>query len=307
MRRLVDRYGLDLVEFPNWEGLGVEYALRKSAPLVVRISTTSEESAAIDGGRRSRASRWDARRETWLSRRADTLITHSDAHRRRVAGEIEVDARRIEVVHLGVPAFPDFQRPPRRGDDLTVVYLGRMERRKGTLDLLHAIPEIIREVPEARFVLIGADRPHCPGGRTHVAYADEELPVEARARVRFTGRLPDEEVNRWLQTADLFVAPSLYESFGLIFLEAMRWGTPVVGTRAGAIPEVVTDGETGVLVGPESPDELAGAIVSLLRDEDRRRRLGEAARKRVETSFTFERMARQTVELYTRTLGGGLR
>jgi hypothetical protein len=68
--------------------------------------------------------------------------------------------------------------------------------------------------------------------------------------------------------------------------------------------EVVTGGETGVLVAPGSPTELAGAIVSLLGDEDRRRRLGEAARRRVETSFTFERMARHTADLYARTIEG---
>ena len=85
----------------------------------------------------------------------------------------------------------------------------------------------------------------------------------------------DDEVTRYLQTADLFVAPSLYESFGLIFLEAMRWGTPVVGTRVGGIPEIVCDGESGVLVSPGNHYRLASAISELLLDEQRRLTLGE--------------------------------
>ena len=109
-------------------------------------------------------------------------------------------------------------------------------------------------------------------------------------------------MNRWLQTADLFVAPSLYESFGLVFLEAMRWGTPVIGTTAGGIPEIVEDGESGVLVPPSQPCQLARAIVGLLRNEDRRRRLGDAGRRRVETIFTVDRMAQRAAELYARTV-----
>ena len=116
------------------------------------------------------------------------------------------------------------------------------------------------------------------------------------------GALGDEEVTRYLQTADLFVAPSLYESFGLIFLEAMRWGTPVVGTRVGGIPEIVCDGESGVLVSPGNHNELASAISELLLDEQRRLTLGEKGRKRVESHFSVQLMAARTVEFYVGVL-----
>src|SRR5262249_7572591 len=137
-----------------------------------------------------------------------------------------------------------------------------------------------------------ADRPHCPGGRTHAEFVQQELPLEVRSRITLAGRLSDAEVDCWLQKADVFVAPSLYESFGLIFIEAMRWGTPVVGTVAGGIPEIITDGKTGLLVPPSSPRDLTGAIVALLNDEDLRCRIGEAGRRHVEAHFSTERMAR---------------
>ncbi len=101
-----------------------------------------------------------------------------------------------------------------------------------------------------------------------------------------------------MQSADLFVAPSIYESFGLIFLEAMRWGTPVIGTTAGGIPEIVQDGESGLLVPPDDPARLAATIVGALRDEPLRRRLGEAGRRRVESCFTVEQMARRDAAIY---------
>jgi glycosyltransferase involved in cell wall biosynthesis len=302
MKRVAAKHELDVVEFPNWEGVGLWYAVRRPAPLVVRLHTSSFEAGQINGIGGNRAVRWDVRREKWLARSADTLVTHSEAHRRRMAEEIGIDAERIAVVPHGISFDRDFQRPARRGTELTVVYLGRLENRKGTIDVLRAVPGVLRDVPEARFVLIGVDRPHCPGGRTHAQYLEEEFPSEVRSRITLTGRLPDVDVDRWLQTADLFVAPSLYESFGLVFLEAMRWGTPVIGTRAGGIPEIVEDGESGILVPPSEPCQLAQAIAGLLRSEDRRRRLGEAGRHRVETIFSLDRMARQVADFYLQTI-----
>jgi glycosyltransferase involved in cell wall biosynthesis len=190
----------------------------------------------------------------------------------------------------------------RTNSELTVVFLGRLERRKGALDLLQAVPEVLREVPETRFIFIGTDRAHCPGGRTHSQYINEEFASEVLSRIHLVGKLPDTDVTRWLQSADVFVAPSLYESFGLIFLEAMRWGTPVIGTTAGGIPEVVEDGTTGVLVPPGCPNKLAGALIELLKDEGRRRQLGEAGRRRIETHFSAQRMAQQVVAVYSETI-----
>ncbi len=302
MRRLAAQYRLDAVEFPNHDGTGLWYALRRPAPLFVRLHTSALEAGQINGDSKNRLVRWDVRRERWLAHLADTLVTHSLAHRDRMAHELAIAPERITVIPHGISVDRSFRRPPRQGGDLTVVFVGRMENRKGTLDLLKATPEVVHEIPEVRFVLIGADRPHCPGGRTHEQYIADELPGEVQQRITLAGRLPDDELNRWLKRADLFVAPSLYESFGLVFLEAMRWGTPVIGTTAGGIPEIVEDGESGVLVPPSRPGRLAEAIIKLLRNEECRRRLGEAGRRRVESLFTVDRMAEQAAELYAGTI-----
>jgi glycogen(starch) synthase len=304
MRRLALRHALDVVEFPNWEGHGLWFSATARTPVVVRLSTSSLESAFIDGSPLDATARWEIRREHWLARSAGVLVTHSEAHRLRMADEVGIDVGRIGVVPLGVATDPSFVRPPRLGEALQIVYLGRLERRKGTVDLLRAVPAVVREVPEARFALIGADRPHCPGGRTHARFAAEELPAEARERIEFAGPLAEAEVRRRLQSADLFVSPSLYESFGLTFLEAMRWGTPVIGTTVGGIPEIVEDGRSGRLVAPGRPDELARAIISLLRDEGSRRRLGESGRARAESTFSVERMAAGSEDLYSRLIRG---
>ncbi len=306
MQGLVTRERLDLVEFTNWGGDGLYFSRRRRVPLVVRLSTSAREAAEIDGTPMDHRLRWDVRRERWAARAADLLITHSRCHRGLMAAELGVPAERIAVVPLAVPLPPS---PPERlaptpDGAPTVVFLGRLEKRKGTLDLIRAIARIHPEFPAARFVFIGKDRPHCPGGRSHAAYIADELPESQQRQIALLGRLPDAEVDAWLARADLFVAPSLYESFGLIFLEAMRWGTPVLGTRVGGIPETVVDGESGVLVPPGDPDALAVAIVGLLRDPARRQALGAAGRRRVESEFTTDRMTERTLALYEPLVGG---
>jgi glycogen(starch) synthase len=297
MLGLVRRHGLEVVEFPNWEGLAPYFAWRRSVSMVLRLHTSSLETIAIDGLELTRALKADVQRERLSARMADALATHSQAHRLVMADELRVEPEQIRVIPHGIAPAPA-RVDPRDRDAQTVMYLGRLEHRKGTIDLLHAVPLVLRECPDAAFVLIGADRRHCPGGRTHAQYLRDEFPPEVQGHVKLLGRLPDLEVETWLRRATLFVAPSLYESFGLIFLEAMRWGTPVIGTRVGGIPEIVVDDHTGVLVPPRDPESLAAAIIGLLRDPARRHVLGDAGRLRCETMFSSQRMGRQMVELY---------
>jgi glycosyltransferase involved in cell wall biosynthesis len=297
MARLVRGFGLNVVEFPNWEGLSLWFALGRRVPLVVRLHTSSSETIEIDRLPMDRLRRADICRERWTARMADVLVTHSSAHRRAMSVELGIDDSRIHIVPHGIERAAQDRLPVPREEN-TVVYLGRLERRKGTLDLLHTIPAVLRECPTVRFVFIGADRAHCPGGRTHAQYVAEEFAPPVRQRITLTGRLPDSEVEGWLRRATVFVAPSLYESFGLIFLEAMRWGTPVIGTLAGGIPEVVEDGRSGLLVPPSDPSALAAAIVGLLRNRELRETLGRAGRERCECHFSVDRMATQMLDLY---------
>jgi glycogen(starch) synthase len=297
LRRLVREHQLDVVELANWEGYGLLHLKTSRVPTVGRLYTSSKEAQEIDGGAARRFERWDVRRERWQARLTDVLVTHSDAHRRRMAGETGLPADRIRLIPLAVHTFPSWVRTPRPPGPPSVVFLGRMEHRKGTVELLQAVPKVLERVPDARFLLIGQDRPHCPGGRTHAEYLGD-FPPPVRQAVTLAGRLPQAEVDRALQAADLFVAPSRYESFGLIFLEAMRWGTPVVGTTAGGIPEVVEHEKSGWLVPPESPDELANAIVRLLTTPELRAALGAGGRRRAETEFGVETMVRRMERVY---------
>jgi starch synthase len=226
-----------------------------------------------------------------------------------------VDRDRVFVIHNGID--PEQYRPDpgtevlaRFGiepDQPAVMWIGRITAQKGIDHLLDAC-WLIR--PDAQLVLC-AGAPDTPEiGREMRARADRL--TTGRPGVHWIEEmLPRADVVQLLSHATAFVCPSVYEPFGLINLEAMACGVPVVATAVGGIPEIVVDGETGYLVPvPDNPSEgaalgqaLAESLNRLLADPQRARRMGEAGRRRVLERFTWDAVARQTVELYSSLVG----
>ena len=158
--------------------------------------------------------------------------------------------------------------------------------------LLEAAGIVLRRRPEARFVIVG----------------EGPLRRELEARVReggLAGRVVfagfRDDVDRLLPAFDVFCLSSHLEGLGTSLLDAMAFGRPVVATAAGGIPEAVEDGSTGVVVPVRDPVALAQALLALLDDPDRRRRLGAAGRKRFLERFTADRMVEETLRVYEET------
>lgn len=291
---------LDIVEFPNWEGAGLVYALVPlRATVVTRLHTPFFETLSLDAG--GRAPLWGERFTCWLEeqavRRSDQLTSSTVHHRGLMARAYRIPEDRVHILPLGIPLPAAEEASPQLGRRPRVLYVSRLEHRKGTLTLLDAVPKILAAVGPVEFVLVGKDRPHAPGGQRFADYFRQRYP-DAQEHVSFLGFVEAGELVRQYQSCDLFVVPSQYESFGLIFLEAMARGKPVIGCRAGGMVEVIADGETGYLLPVGDTDALVDRVVGLLRDEELRRRMGRAARRRVEERFSAEVMAGRTLELY---------
>jgi glycosyltransferase involved in cell wall biosynthesis len=110
-----------------------------------------------------------------------------------------------------------------------------------------------------------------------------------------------------MASLDILVQPSRRETFGRVLIEAMASHKPVIATRIGGMPEIVREGETGILVRPEDPRDLAGAMLELLRDPGRRRTMGDAGRRRVETHFGLPQRIHRLQTIYDQVLGGSAR
>ncbi len=217
-----------------------------------------------------------------------------------------VDPGRVEVIYNGIDANA-YQPDPatdvldRIGIDRSrpyVVFVGRITRQKGLPVLLKAAADFR---PEAQLVLLAgaADTPELGAevdslvaslraARTGVIWVDEMLPRPAVAQV--------------LTHAAAFVCPSVYEPLGIVNLEAMACQTAVVASAVGGIPEVVADGQTGLLVPPSEPVALAAAVNRILDDPQFGARLGQAGRRRALADFSWRAIAEQTVALYERVV-----
>jgi starch synthase len=237
---------------------------------------------------------------SWAERlaveRAERVIAVSGQMRADILAHFRVDPERVVVIHNGVDAEA-FRRTERREAlarygvrEPYVLFVGRISEQKGIFPLLEAV----RALPDEVSLVLCASSPDTPE-----LLARLEAAVAGRPRVRWiNAMLPVAEIVELYSHAAVFVCPSIYEPFGLINLEAMACGTPVVATRVGGIPEVVVDGETGWLVPPGDEAALARALHGALADPARARRMGEAGRRRVEAHFSWDRIAERTLAVY---------
>ena len=179
-RQMTRTGGLEVFElFPNWEGLGLWFALDAVGATRRPLAYLSAETQEIDGLPLSRSLNWDIR-ESLQVLAADALVTHSDAHRQRMAVELSIDPETILVIPHGISCVP-ISSGTAESAERSVVFLGRLAKREGALDLLNAIPLVLAIAPHTRFILIGRDRAHLPGGRTHQEYISDELPPHVAA------------------------------------------------------------------------------------------------------------------------------
>jgi phosphatidylinositol alpha-1,6-mannosyltransferase len=213
----------------------------------------------------------------------------------------EQHGRIADVVYLGIdPArIPRESATERRetvGGRKVILCVSRLSPDKGHDILLRALPIVQQKVPEAILHFAG-DGP-C---REELQSLCEQLSVDAS--VRFLGDLSTEDLATQYQSCDVFAMISrrgARESFGLVFLEANLFGKPVVAGRTGGVPESVVDGVTGLLVDSNNASEVAVAIIALLQDPERAKKMGEAGRERVLREFTHLEMARNMLNLFER-------
>lgn len=180
-----------------------------------------------------------------------------------------------------------------------LLYVGRLASNKGLLALVEAFRSLAVHDPTSTLVLVGAD------GGMQARVVSAVASAGLTGRVRLTGFVEDDALlAAAFRDARLLVLPSEYEAFGLVLLEALAQGTPVVASRVGGIPEFVPDGRAGRLVPPNSAAELAPALIALWDDEEARRRMGEYGRSQVVPQYSWERVVTELETVY-REVGAG--
>jgi glycogen synthase len=312
----------DLVHVHTWYThlAGVLFRLNYSLPLVLTVHSLEPlrpwKREQLGGG-------YDF--SVWVEKTAiemaDAVIAVSESTKADLLRLFRVDPARVHVIHNGI----DLEEYRERRDDEVlqrhgidparpyILFVGRITRQKGIIHLVKAL----RHLDPGFQVVLCAGAPDTPEIAAEMKAAVEEARKDRPGVVWIEEMLPKDVVIALYSGAEVFVCPSIYEPFGIINLEAMACGTPVVASGVGGIPEVVVHGETGLLVPveqssetpyePVSPDSfafnLAEAINELMRDEARRRYMAREARRRVEENFSWDAIARKTAALYREVCG----
>ena len=248
---------------------------------------------------------------------ADMVIAVSDGMRRDIlASYPALDPQKVTVVYNGIDLerwtpLHDADKARALGidpDRPAIIFVGRITRQKGLPYLLRAA----RLLPPEVQVILCAGAPDTPEILAEVTGLVEGLQAERDGVVWIDRLLPNDELRAALTASTVFVCPSIYEPLGIVNLEAMACGLPVVGTATGGIPEVIVDGVTGRLVPiqqlqdgtgtPTDPDtfvrDLAAALTEVASDPARAGRMGAAGRERAETEFSWTAIAEQTRAIY---------
>jgi glycosyltransferase involved in cell wall biosynthesis len=204
---------------------------------------------------------------------------------------------RVRVIPNGIPDyFCAGQSSASNGRQRTILYLSTLLKEKGALDVLTALPMIAESVPDVRAVFAGE------WYRAEDQQSAERIvrDLKLESRVEFIGPVAPPRKYEVVREADLFVMPTYYKNEGhpFVILEAMSAGLPVVSTNVGCIPETVVDGVNGFIVEPGNKEEFAGRVVSLLTNDDLRRRMGKASRTRFLEHYTLDRFSSQMRDLF---------
>lgn len=231
--------------------------------------------------------------------RLDSVLAVSHQVRRSLE-QGGVPQPKIVTVHSGLGDLPDGRQLDGRAlrdrlgipDEAPVIgTVANLFPRKGYEVMLRAVREVVRELPAVQYVVVGGGN---PGYEQQLKTLAQSMKVENR--VHFAGA--QQSVYPYLAMLNLYVHPALMEGFGIAVLEAMAMGKAVVATKTGGVPEIVMDGETGLLVEPNNVAALSEAVLRLLTDPEQCSRMGQAGCSRVRTVFTVEAMMQQLVEVY---------
>lgn len=248
-------------------------------------------------------SRYIAEQEYWLTYEAWRLIVCSDFMKGEAVRLFHCPADKVDVIYNGVDAskfefaWSKKDRDAHRAklalpDEKIVMYVGRFVREKGIHVLLSAASAVLAQEPKSKFMIVGG------GNREKLEQFVEWFGLQDK--VLFTGFMANRSLHQLYRCADVAVFPSLYEPFGIVALEGMAADCAVVTSDAGGLKEVVHHDETGTTSFAGSSDSLAWAILKVLQDPERAKKMKEKAKERLATDFHWSNLADQTIKVYER-------
>jgi len=294
----------EVAEAPEHLAEGLGLAMTRRIPLVIRLHTP--QSKLIAEGFHNLTASFDQQFVAMVERLAiigaDVITSPSEDMADYVSKDMNYARDAIYIVRNPVDSdkfCPEGARALEHKDELTMLFVGRLEQRKGIHYLIEAVPAVLKACPKVKFVIIGGDTNNGAGQKSVLAELKESLESSGvEDKVTFVPHVPLADMPAYYRSADVCLVPSLYDNAPCTCLEAMSSGKAIVTTSAGGSSEYVLDGECGLVVAPANAAALAEAIIRLATETDLRRRMGDSGRERVLQNFKKTIIAEHSLEYY---------
>jgi N-acetyl-alpha-D-glucosaminyl L-malate synthase BshA len=242
----------------------------------------------------------------FIIRNSDLITVNSTYMRRQLEFLVSEDSAKIRVIPMGIDLAKfqesiSFDMKKKHKTSQIILNVGRLIDWKGTIYLINAMPDIIQKYPDTILLIVGS-------GPEHPTLIQRVREQGLENSVSFLGIISNEELLSYYHSADVFVLPSINkegktEALGVVLLEAMASGCPVIGSNVGGIPDIIVDGENGFLVPEQRPDILAEKIVQLLSDDELKEKFRNNGFTRIQQSFTWDHIVNQFSMVYSQALG----
>ena len=270
---------------------------RTGVPLVYHVHSLDRAEYEIGHGPSECATQWVVQEEVIASADRVIALTLSESellsdYCPRVQGKVRIVGNGIDDNATARAAVGK----ERKTNSPLVLYTGRFVERKGLRELIAAIPRVLEQAPTTRFVLAGGHR-HCSGADMEYWWLPPEL-KQYRDHIHFTGWLTPTQLAEWYLAADVLAVPSWYEPFGMVILEGMLYGLPIVAAAVGGPSEILEHGRTGILCPAKNAEALADAILKLVMDARLCRRIGVAAAAEVRNKWLWPHVVRKMRGVY---------
>ena len=298
IQRYVNRWvildKIDVIEAPDWTGITA--FMNFSIPLVIRFHGSDTYFCHLEKRKQKLKNFWF---EKLAIENATAFIAPTT-----FAGTLSKDLfgitnKKIQTIHYGL-ALERFENPaPENYEKGLILYIGTIIRKKGVLELPAIFSLVAQQHPEAQLVLIGGDSSDVQTG-SHSTWQllEKEFETNALEQVSYLGKIPYQEVQKYMKQAQVCIFPSFAETLGMVTIESMALQKPVVNTNIGWAQELIVDGEGGFLVHPKDHSLYANRIIALLQDTSLCLAMGKKARKRVEHVFDIEKIVQQNILFY---------
>jgi glycogen(starch) synthase len=240
--------------------------------------------------------------EWWMMFEAKLVMLCSNSMKTEISDHFHLPSEKVNVIPNAIDVS-EYSRNVDRGavrrrygigpNDKLVVYIGRLVPQKGVEYLIKAVPQIVRQHGEAKFLVSGDG-----WSRSHLE--DMAASTGHGNKIRFLGFISDSERVELLKSGDALVIPSIYEPFGIVALEGMAAGIPIVASNVGGLSEIIENDRTGMLAYKENPESIAWCVSKVLSDDGYSKWLTQNAKKKVDEVYSWESVAKKVTEVYER-------